>query len=111
MTPLKAGDVVTGFFAGSQTHKARPAVVVSTPAYHKARPDVLLALITSQIEKADTAFDATIYDREEAGLKLPSAMCSFLFTKPAKELIKIGHLSNADWSEDQARLKLALGLS
>ncbi len=105
---IETGDVITAFLPGVSETKRRPAIVISTPAYHKARPDVLLALITSQIEKADTAFDAPIYDWEEAGLKLPSAMRSFLFTKPVREIVRIGHLSAADWAEVQARLKLAM---
>jgi mRNA interferase MazF len=107
---IEAGDVVTALLPGVSETKRRPAVVISTSAYHEARPDALLALITSRIEKADTAFDATIYDWEESGLKLPSAMRSFLFTKPARELIKIGHLSEADWNEVQTRLKLAIAV-
>jgi len=104
----ESGDVVTAFLPGVSETKRRPAVVVSTPAYHQGRPDVLLALITSQVEKADSPFDAAIYDWQEAGLKAPSAMRSFLFTKPVRDVIIIGHLSEADWREVQARLKLAL---
>ena len=71
-------------------------------------PTVLLAIITSRVEDADTAFDCVLFDWEVAGLQLPSAMRSFLFTKPASQVVKIGHLSDADWREVQARLKLAL---
>lgn len=105
---IEAGAVVTAYLPGVSQAKRRPAVVISTAEYHNARPDVLLALITSQIEKANTVFDAAIYDWEEAGLVLPSAMRSFLFTKPVREVIKIGRLSDADWREVQARLKLAI---
>ena len=107
---IEPGDVVTAYLPGVSETKRRPAVVISTVAYNKARPDVLLALITSQIEKADNEFDAPIYDWQEAGLKLPSAMRSFLFTKPVRDVIKIGHISAADWPEVQPRLKLAIAV-
>ena len=105
---IEAGDVITALLPGVSETKRRPAVVISTPTYHLARPDVLQALITSQIETADTAFDAVIFDWEAAGLKFPSAMRSFLFSKPAAQVNKIGRLSDADWHEVQACLKLAL---
>ena len=87
---IKAGDVVTAYLPGVSETKRRPAVVVSTVAYHAARPDVLLALITSQVQDASTEFDAVIYDWGEAGLKLSSAMRSFLFSKCANDRTSIG---------------------
>ncbi len=105
---IEPGDVITAFLPGISETKRRPAVVISTPAYHAARPDVLLALITGRVEKADTAFDCVLFNWKSAGLQLPSAMRSFLFSKPASQVVKIGHLSNADWREVQARLNLAL---
>lgn len=107
---ISPGDVVTALLPGVSETKRRPAVVISTPDYHSARPDVLLALVTSRVEDADTKFDVVIYDWEEAGLKLPSAMRSFLFTKPANAVVRLGRLSQADWREVQSRLKLALEL-
>lgn len=107
---IETGDVVTALLPGVSETKRRPAVVISTPAYHTARPDVLLALITSRVEDADTKFDCVLFDWETAGLKLPSAMRSFLFTKPASQVVKIGRLSDADWREVRARLKLAIEL-
>jgi hypothetical protein len=72
---------------------------------------VLLAIITSRVEGADTAFDCMLFDWRDAGLRLPSAMRSYLFTVEQNEVSKIGHLSDADWREVQARLKLALEIS
>ena len=107
---IEPGDVVTALLPGVSETKRRPAVVVSTPAYHQARPDLLLALITTQVQDATTEFDAVIYDWEEAGLKLPSAMRSFLFSKRASDVRNIGRLSDADWGEVQERLRRALAI-
>ena len=107
---IEPGDVVTALLPGVSETKHRPASVVSTAAYHARRPDVLLALITGRVEKADSEFDCVLFDWQDAGLKVPSAMRSFLFTKPAAKVTKIGHLSTADWREVQARLRLALEL-
>lgn len=107
---IEPDDVVTAYLPGVSETKRRPAVVISTLAYHAVRPDVLLALITSQVQDASTDFDAVIYDWREAGLKLPSAMRSFLFSKRATDVQRIGRLSDADWAEVQARLEKALEL-
>ena len=107
---IEPGDVVTAYLPGVSATKRRPAVVISTPAYHSERPDVLLALITSQVEKAETSFDTPLYAWQQTRLQLPSTMRSFLFTKPAQEVIKIGHLTDADWSDVQARLRHALAI-
>ncbi len=71
-------------------------------------PDVLLAIVTSRVEDADTIYDCVLFDWREAGLKTACAMRSYLFTVEASEVKVIGHLSDADWSEVQARLRLAL---
>lgn len=105
---IESGDVVRALLPGVSETKHRPAIVISTEAYHQGRPDVLLALVTGQVEKADTAFDCVLFDWEEAGLQLPSAMRSFLFTKPVSQVRILGSLSEADWREVQSRLRLAL---
>ena len=105
---IEPGDVVVAFLPDARVAKRRPAIVISKNDYHAARPDVILAIITSRVEDADTAFDCILFDREEAGLRSPSAMRSYLFTVEQSEITKIGRLSDADWQEVQARLKLAL---
>ena len=105
---IKPGDVVTALLPGARQTKRRPAIVVSTQNYHLARPDVLLAIITSRVEDATTEFDCVLFDWEDAGLQLPSAMRSYLFTVEIADVLKLGTLSEADWSEVQKRLQLAL---
>lgn len=104
---MRPGDVVTGLFAGSQTDKTRPAVVVSSELYHQNRPDVVLCFLTTQIAGLNSPTDYVLHDWRDAGLKQPSAFRSFFVTVRALEVTKIAHLSAADWQEVQARLKWA----
>lgn len=107
---IEAGDVVVALLPGAREVKRRPAVVISTPDYQAVRPDLILAIITSRVEDADTAFDCVLFDWREAGLKTPCAMRSFLFTTEQNAVRKVGRLSAADWNEVQGRLKLAIEL-
>ena len=99
MSALSAGDVVTGFFAGVQNSKARPAVVVSSEIYHAYRPDVLICFLTTQIAGLNAPTDCVLQDWREAKLTQPSAFRAFFVTVRASEVNKIGRLSDADWHE------------
>ena len=105
---IETGDVVVSFLPGARRDKRRPAIVVSKRAYHDARPDLILAIITSRVESATTEFDCVLFDWQKAGLRSPCAMRSYLFTVEQDEATKIGHLSDADWKEVQERLRRAL---
>jgi mRNA interferase MazF len=59
---IHPGDVVVVSFPGVKGLKRRPAVVVSTDIYHEARPDVIIGLLTSQIESAATSTDYVLRD-------------------------------------------------
>lgn len=105
---LRAGDVVTGFFTGAQNDKARPAVVVSSDLYAAHRPDVVLCFLTTQVAGANAPTDYALADWKAAGLLQPSAFRAFFVTLRKSDVTKIGRVSDADWREVQARLKLAL---
>ena len=107
---LKPGDVVWADFPGASGIKRRPCVVVSSELYHSTRPDVLLTVITSNIAIATTPTDCVLFDWEEAGLSLPSAVRIYINARLQNQVTKIGHLSDADWQEVQARLKLAIAV-
>ena len=70
MTP---GEIVLVNFQGARGVKRRPALIVSTDAYHESRPDVVLAVITTQIDSASAPTDYLLNDWQLAGLKSPSA--------------------------------------
>jgi hypothetical protein len=48
--------------------KRRPAVVASSDAYNRQRPDVILMAITSQVRRAPGFGEAVIQDWQAAGL-------------------------------------------
>jgi len=52
--------------------KTRPAVVVSSGAYHTARPELLLAYVSSQLSQVNPAIDYILADWKLAGLLKPS---------------------------------------
>lgn len=104
------GDVVTVDFPGATGVKRRPAVIVSTAVYHASRPDVILGLLTSQSGKASAPTDYLLQDWAAAGLHSSSAFRSFLATLPANSIKVIGKLSNHDWQQVQARLRVALAV-
>ncbi len=108
---VEPGDVVTVDFPGTLGTKRRPAVVVSTETYHASRPDVILALQTSQTTKAASPTDYILQDWSIAGLRNASALRSFLATVPASSVSVVGHLSSRDWQEVQARLRIALAVA
>ncbi|BCM89810.1 hypothetical protein IAD21_01658 [Abditibacteriota bacterium] len=105
---LQAGDVVQAEFPGSQGIKKRPCIVISSEIYHKTRPDVLLTVVTSNIAIATAPTDYVLYDWEEGGLSVPSAVRIYISARLQYQVSRIGRLSEADWSEVQARVKLAL---
>lgn len=104
---MKAGTVVTAEFQGIVSTKRRPAVVVSSEAYHRERPDVILAVVTSQISKSISSTDYILQDWQTANLNKPSAVRVFLFTLPQSKITEIGELSERDWAKVKTRLQIA----
>ena len=51
-------------FPGTQGIKRRPAVVVSSSIYHLHRPDVIVGIVTSQVERAKAPTDYVLEDWE-----------------------------------------------
>ena len=56
---FRRGDVVLIPFPYTDLSaaKTRPAVVVSSETYHAARPELLLAYVSSQLSQADPTID------------------------------------------------------
>jgi mRNA interferase MazF len=103
------GDVVTVDFPGAQGIKRRPAVVVSSSIYHQHRPDVIVGIVTSQVERAQTPTDHVLEDWRESNLHRPSAFRTFLATLPITAIRKIGQCSNRDWQAIQECLDRSIG--
>jgi mRNA interferase MazF len=108
---LKPGDVVIVDFPGVMGIKRRPAVIVSSDAYHSARPDVIVGPITSQVAGSIGSTDHALADWSAAGLRLPPLFRSFLVTVPRTAVYHVaGHLSDLDWLAIRAKLGIALAL-
>jgi mRNA interferase MazF len=108
---VNPGDVVWIDFPGVVQAKRRPAVVLSSPTYHAARPDVIVGLITSQTSKASSPTDFIIQDWQKAGLRVASAFRAFIVTLPRSAVVStMGTLTRSDWQEVVTRVKLAMEL-
>jgi len=107
---LEPGDVVLLDFPGANETKRRPAVILSSRLYHRVRPDVILGLITTQLNSATSFSDYHLRDWSHARLSRPSAFRSFLITLP-RSVIKrrLGKLSSRDWAVVREKIQLALG--
>ena len=89
-------------FTDQSASKQRPAVVVSSAAYHRARPDLIVMAITSQVRLSATFGDVVIDDWRAAGLLKPSAIKPVITTVDQNLVRKsLGTLS----SSDQQRLR------
>ena len=90
---MKAGTVVTAEFRGVVSTKRRPAIVVSSGTYHEERPDIILAVVTSQVNKSNSSTDYILQNWQAAGLNKPSAVRILLFTLPPESVCPdTGHL-------------------
>lgn len=107
MTGYKFRDLVlVPFpFTDQSVVKRRPAVVISSPAYHQARPDLLIMAVTSQQPSTLSVGEVQVQDWQGAGLLKPSVLKPVLTTiDPALVLKKLGRLTPTD----QAALRQAL---
>jgi mRNA interferase MazF len=93
------GDVVlVPFpFTDQSTTKRRPAVVVSSTAYQRERPDLILMAVTSQIRPAAGLGEVSVRDWQAAGLLKPSAIKPVITTVERSLVIRrLGQLNDQD---------------
>lgn len=99
MTGFEFGDIVlVPFpFTDQTTAKRRPAVVVSSNAYHRERPDLIILAITSQTRPQAALGEAAVSQWREAGLLKPSVLKPVVATIE-RELVlrKLGRLAPED---------------
>jgi mRNA-degrading endonuclease toxin of MazEF toxin-antitoxin module len=106
------GVIVICNFPGDQGRKRRPGVIISSDAYHGTRPDVIVAVLTTNINAAREPTDYLLQDWQQSGLHRPSSFRSYLQTVRASDIeLEFGRLSDRDWQEVQSRLRLALAVS
>ncbi len=84
--------------------KVRPALIVSSDAYNRTRPDVVAAGISSQIAKSGL-YDHILVNWSTAGLRYPSLVRGRLLTLE-QSLIRrvIGRVSASDLAAFEQRL-------
>jgi mRNA interferase MazF len=67
-------------FTDQSTTKKRPAVVISSSAYHQQRPDLILMAVTSQFKPAHTVGEVAVQHWQAAGLIKPSVLKPLITT-------------------------------
>ena len=111
MIACDRGDVVlVGFvFSDESGRKVRPALVISSSAYHRARREVIVAAITSNVRRRLFA-DHLLTDWEAAGLLFPSLVTAIVRTVKRTMIDrKLGSLTTADLQAVERELRRALG--
>jgi mRNA interferase MazF len=97
-------------FTDQSDSKKRPAVVVSSLAYHRERPDLILMAVTSQIRQTQGLGESLVTGWKEAGLLKPSLLKPVLFTlEKALVLRRLGALGDEDLSSLRQNLRAILG--
>ena len=111
-TTFKRGDVVivSFLFASQRGWKHRPARVLTTDAYHTGRREVVLAAITSNVQR-NLPGDTLLRDWGAAFLPRPSVVTAILRTVKQGEIMNtLGPLAPGDLRAVENNLRLALAL-
>ena len=112
MTAFSRGDVVlVGFvFSDESGKKVRPALVLSSPAYHRERQEVVVAAISSNIRRRLFG-DHAIADWKGTGLLFPSLVTGIIRTiKRTMIDRKLGTIPKTDMEAVDRELRRSLGL-
>jgi mRNA interferase MazF len=99
MTSYDFGDLVlVPFpFTDQTAIKKRPAAVISSAAYHRHRPDLLILAVTSQTRPVQLFGEATVAKWQQAGLLKPSVIKPVIATiDRALVLRRLGQLEDED---------------
>jgi mRNA interferase MazF len=113
MTDYRRGDVVLVSFVFSDEtgERQRPAVIVSSEAYHRSRQEAIIAAITSRTGRILVG-DHLIKDWGEAGLLFPSVATGIIRTiKQSMISRRLGIISQADMEAIDDNLRAALSLT
>lgn len=111
-TVYSFGDVVLAPFpfTDQTAAKKRPAVVVSSDGYNKARPDLILMAITGHLSGYSRIGEVVVSDWKEAGLLKASTIKPILTTTEKTLIIRtLGELSQQDHIALRDALKIILG--
>jgi mRNA interferase MazF len=112
MTGCKREDVVLVrfIFSDETGERRRPAVIVSSDAYHRSRREAIIAAITSRTDRTLVG-DHLISRWQEAGLLFPSVATGIIRTiKQGMIARKLGKMPLPDMKRIERNLRDALGL-
>jgi len=112
MTSFRQGDVVLVrfVFTDESGEKRRPALILSSDDYQHSRQEVIIAAITSNVQRLLVG-DQSIADWRAAGLLFPSVATGVIRTVKQSMLDRrLGSLTPTDLSAVQQELAHALGL-
>jgi len=112
MTVYNRGDVVLVRFSFSDEtgERQRPAVIISSGAYHQSRQEAIIAAITSRTDRILVG-DHLIRGWQEAGLLFPSVATGTIRTiKQGMITRKLGIMPLPDMKRIDGNLRDALGL-
>jgi mRNA interferase MazF len=112
MTACKRGDtILVGFvFSDESGRKLRPAVVISSAVYNRARREVIVAAITSNVRR-QLVGECLVADWRGAGLLFPSVVTG-IFRTISRTMIdrKLGTLTRPDMAALDRELRRSLDL-
>jgi len=112
-TKYSRGDVVlvSFVFADETGAKQRPAVIISSDAYHQQRQEAIISAITSRINRILVG-DHPINHWREARLLFPSVATGIIRTiKQSMIVRKLGKMPEGDLKEIDEQLSTALGIA
>jgi mRNA interferase MazF len=103
--------VLVGFvFSDESGRKLRPAIVVSSAGYNRARQEVIVAAVTSNVRRRFFG-DYLIANWKEAGLLFPSVATAILRTiKRTMIERKLGSMPKTDLEMFDRELRRSLGM-
>ncbi len=97
-------------FTDQSAAKQRPAVVISSEAYHQARRDLIIMAVTSQMRSNQDMGDVQVKDWQVAGLLKPSAIKPVIATVEHSLIIKrLGKLNQHDQQTLRATIAKIVG--
>lgn len=111
MIKYKHGDIVLVNFGFSEGigFKKRPALVVSSEAYHTERQEVVILAITSNVDRILLG-DTKVSQWKEAGLLYPSLVTGIIRTVKSNMIFrKIGEISKGDLNKVEENIKKIIG--
>ena len=113
MTACKRGDIVlvSFLFSDESGFKHRPVVVLSSSGYHRSRQEIVVAAVTSNIDRVLFG-DHLLAGWRESGLLFPSLVTGILRTIKSEMVHrKLGSISLSEMKSIDLNLLRILGLA